>query len=61
MERIIIPTSTQPPTKVSSTNNVLVGEDIETFHDIEYTKGEIRDMNFHNPFSEEDPMVQAHY
>jgi hypothetical protein len=61
MERIIIPTSTQPPTKFSSTNNVLFGEDIETFQDIEYTEGEIRDMNFDNPFSKENPMVQAHY
>jgi hypothetical protein len=60
MEGILIPTSSQPPTNVPSTNDVLVEEDMEILQDVEYTEGEIRAMNFDQPFSEEALVVQYH-
>jgi hypothetical protein len=54
IDKILIPTSSQPQTNVPSTKNVLVEDKMEILQDVVYTKGEIRSINFDQPFSEED-------
>ena len=58
MEGIGIPTSSQSPTNLPSTNDVLDEEDMEIFQDVKYREGYTRETHFLQSCSEVDPVVQ---